>query len=394
MMAAESPSNPAFTCHSRCILGITLDRDPNYFASYADDGTIAVWDRRVARMNTAAEPVLNFAPSMNDEFGRSSITSMRYSPVRTGMLAASTASGVVRVWETAKLSDQDSLHHSPSLSQLNSDAGVEVHKSRIGGWRDSAANLLEASRAYGGTSTSGTRTPNPRAYDSFETLLVHRAKDLVSPLRNTKGVVERRIVGFDWIVEGNSTSPARLIAITSEGAMDVLKCPGPVPSIAWGSRNQFATTCDRDLHYMPAPSTKAGIDHEKARSGGKSISDLDEYDDGGFWSESPDQRLGLLEKRRRERSNSVVKPEDFLPEPHEVLRNDISVTMRKRVEAGYRMSCAKNAKLTKREDRYLEDMWIWLDGAQECAKDQGMMSGMLDLSFLGVNPIWRGVRGE
>ncbi|TGZ85513.1 hypothetical protein EX30DRAFT_357273 [Ascodesmis nigricans] len=398
----ESPSNPAFICHSRCILGITLDKDPNYFASHADDGTVVVWDIRAARTNQSTEPVLTLS-AVDDDTSRSgvTITTMRYSPERTGLLAVSTANGVVRVWETAKLSDQDSLHHSSSLSNLNGDPGVEVHKSRIGGWRDSAANLLEASRAYGGTSTSGNRTPNPRGYESAEMLLVQRTKDLVTPPRNTKGGPDKRIVGFDWMIDGHTTSPAKLVAIDTSGSLEILRCPGPIPGIAWGSRNQFAMTTEKDLYQMPEPSLKPTKKEEDAHNGGDILSD-DGLEDGVLSSGSGDRPIHLQRSRsiiiRRESTNSVRSLlQSSLRDTESVLRDDISVTMRRRAVLGYQMDCAKNYKLAKRENKYsqvtaLESMWSWLEGADESAKDGGMRYSNLDLSFLGVTAIWLGSR--
>lgn len=399
----ESPNNPALNVHTRYVYNITMDVDPNYFASNSDDGVVAVWDRRAARADPTVGPVLQLG-SMIEEFGRAAgmITSLRYSPTRVGLLAVSCSSGIVRVWETAKLSDQDGNTGTPTPVDVG---GAEVHKPRgVSGWRDSAASLLDtAGRAYGGTSTSGTRTPNHRIYDSQETLMVQRQSNLASP---EKGKIDpdKRINSFDWIIDGTAghSAPAKLLCtMGSEGAMRVLKCPGPVPSIAWGSSNQFAITAENALMILPAPDTKKmQVENHDARdwreSSGKtnasSISD-DEFDDSMSMGGSPDQRLGLLEKRRRFRSNSIVRPEDFYMEPATLLRNDVSVTMRRRVEAGYEMKCKKNAALAKKEDRYLEDMWVWLDGADECARERGMMSGLLDLSYLGVNAIWRADRG-
>lgn len=378
----ESPSSPAISCPTRCVYGIALDTDPNYFASHSEEGIVAVWDRRYAKLNPACEPALRF-DRVGEEYSRagSQITALRYATGRPGTFAALNSGGGLRVYETARISDPDSMALSSTLAVLEED----VHKPRPGGW---ATGLLEAGRgAYGGTSTSGTRTPSNRGNETGETLLVNRITDLALPGKTGKG--DKKISTFDWILEGRgkggTSGPLRILITRNDGTMEVLSCPGSVPSIAWGSRNQFSITCERDVKMMPTPDLKLS-DSPRSRA----IRENDDFEEDRFHYGSPDHKIGILERRRTERSNSVVRPEDFLPAPAEVLKNDICVTMRRRVEAGYLMDCAKNAALAKDENQYLEDMWVWLDGAQECAKESSMMGGSLDLSYLGVATIWNG----
>lgn len=390
----ESPSNPAISCNSRCVYGLSLDLDPNYFAGYSEEGAVTVWDRRFARNNPAGEPALLFQRS-TEEFNRP-ITHLRYSNSREGVFAVLNSLGGLRVYETAKILNQESTS---SIGLIGNDNGiVEGHKSRVGGWRDSAASLLEAGRgAYGGgkdgTSTSGTRTPNPRT--DGETLLVNRINDIATSYKTRK--TDKQIVCFDWMLEGRGggahSGTLKILAAKGDGDLEVLQCAGSIPSIAWGSRNEFAITCENDLKIMPTPKLEA--DEETIRFRRKSVSELEDLDDkyqsysGG---ESPDQKAGILELARQ-RSNSIVRPEDFLLPVRQVLKNDICVVMRKRVEAGYLMDCAKNAALTKKENQYLEDMWVWLDGAQECVRNERMTTQTLNLSFLGVLAVWRGGKG-
>jgi hypothetical protein len=395
----ESPSSPAISCNSRCVHSLSLDLDSNYFGGYSDEGVVTVWDRRFARTNLVGEPALLFNRVMDDS-GRSSgqITHLRYSNSREGTFAVLNASGGLRLYEMNKVSNQDPLT-TASIGIGSGDGIMESHKPRGGGWRDSAASLLEAGRgAYGGggTSTSGTRTPNIRF--EGETLLVSRVNDLATSDRI--GKIDKRIACFDWISEGPRpggphSGRLKILALRGDGSLEVMQCPGSTPSIAWGSRNEFTVSCDNNLTVMPAPSTKPSRARKSRRK--SSFDDGEERDEKYQYAGSiPGQRLGMLEKQRVERSNSIVKPEDFLPGPAEALQRDICVIMRKRVEAGYLMDCAKNAELAKQaaeqedENPYLEDMWIWLDGAQESANDGGMMTSSLDLSFTGVNTIWHG----
>jgi hypothetical protein len=329
------------------------------------------------------------------------ISHLRYSNSREGAFAVLNAGGGLRVYETSKILNSESA---TPVGIIGSDSGiVEGHKTR-GGWRDSAASLLEAGRgAYGGggggTSTSGTRTPNP-SYQGGETLVVSRINDIAYTNRSGKG--DQRIACFDWMLEGRGggahSGALKILAVKGDGSLGIIRSPGPAPSIAWGSRNEFAVTCENDLQIMSTTQKKSEQPEEQEvqvqlRPRRKSISELEDtdYRDHAYsGGESPDNKTEAT-PNRRQRANSIVRPEDFLLNAQEVLQNDICVVMRKRVEAGYLMDCKKNAALAKKEENpYLEDMWIWLDGAHECAKDGGMMTETLNLSYLGVLGIWTG----
>lgn len=341
----DSPANPLFTVPSRCAQGLSLDLDPNYFASHSDDGLVAVWDRRYLRgSHSSGEPALLFNRS-TDEYGRagSQITSLRYSSTKPGTFAVLNTSGGLRIYETGKILDSDP----PPTSSLGlfSAAGVvaagvpEFHKSRKG-WRDSAASLLDGTRINGGS--SGSRTPNPRQ-EPGETLFVTRINDVVSPSRLAKN--DRRIVSFDWMTDGvtaNRGDILRTICLRNDGTPDVITCSGSATSLSFGSRNGLLITHGKDLKILPSPNTTLqlqlpdGVDTAKQleeRRPGESDPDPDIDSPTG----SPGIRLGMHEGRRLGRSNSVVRPEDFLYDAGEVLKNDMCVVMRRRVEAGYEM---------------------------------------------------------
>ncbi|CCX11372.1 Similar to WD repeat-containing protein YBL104C; acc. no. P38164 [Pyronema omphalodes CBS 100304] len=393
----EPPNTPhAITYQSKCVQGISLDLDPNYFAGYHAEGVVAVWDRRYSKLNSSGESSLIFRSSTDDATPASQINHLRHSSTRAGVFAVLNSSGGLRVYETAKIMNQEA---NTTIGIIGSDNGSEGpnHKSRVGGWRDSAASLLEAGRAYkDGTSTSGTRTPVPMARTDGETLLVTRINDIATASPKP----DQRVVCFDWMTEGygeSRSSTLKILSMKGDGSMEVLRCAGSVPSLAWGSRNEFAITSDNDVEIMPAPSVNAERE-VVIRPRKKSISDLEDLDEKHLHSysggESPDQKLGMgMMEHARQRSNSIIRPEDFLPEVREVLKNDICMVMKKRVEAGYMMDCSKNAELAMREDQYLEDMWIWLDGAAECVASDGMLGQALDLSFLGVHSVWNGGTG-
>ena len=213
-----------------------------------------------------------------------------------------------------------------------------------------------------------------------------RINDIVG--KTNTGKPEQRITCFDWVLEGRGGrshgGAPRVLAVKADGSLDIKHCSGPIPSFAWGSRNEFAITYENDLQIMKPPSYDPSEEVQRPqRRSILEIEDLDIDEEHDSGEESPDYKYNMTE-RPRIRSDSVNRPAEFLLSSKDVLKNDICVVMRRRVESGYLMDCAKNAAMAKRQgDQYLEDMWVWLDGAQECAREEGMMTQTLNLSFLG-----------
>jgi len=63
-----------------------------------------------------------------------------------------------------------------------------------------------------------------------------------------------------------------------------------------------------------------------------------------------------------------------------------------RAKAGYLFDCKKNKSLVG-DDKWLQDVWDWILGAELAAKDDGMVALSLDLSYLGVYTIWMNLLG-
>jgi len=324
-------------CTSRCAIGITLDLDPNYFAAYSDDGAVAVWDRRFIRYAGSGEPALYFVRP-TDEYGRSGssgtqITSLRYSSTKQGTFGVLNSGGKLKTYDTAKVSDQDphlasplGLYGAPATA-----ASAIAEPDKRGGWGDSAASLLG-----GGMRGAPVARAQNRRTDG-QTLFVTRISDL-STARGSKS--EKRIVSFDWMSDPQGTSRGevlRTLCLRSDGSVDVNHSSGVATSLAWGSRNGLSITSGKDLKILPSPDI-FGVDTFKPGSRERS---LEHDEEASPIVGSPGSRLGMHEKRPAERSNSVVRREDFLLDPLEVLRNDICVVMRRRVEQGYEVDVSK-----------------------------------------------------
>lgn len=93
----EGPASvPGFSVPTRCVHGVFIDTDSNYFASYSDEGTVSVWDKRFAG-RAEGECVLSFERTSSiDDRG---LLSLRYHPARKGMFGLLSQQGGLKVYE-------------------------------------------------------------------------------------------------------------------------------------------------------------------------------------------------------------------------------------------------------------------------------------------------------
>jgi len=88
----------------------------------------------------------------------------------------------------------------------------------------------------------------------------------------------------------------------------------------------------------------------------------------------------------------------------------LNALMLQRCRKRYLFDCEKNRGILV-DDPWLQDVWLWMEGSLDCttskvpcspqisgseniAKDDGMVSGSLDLSYMGVCSIWKNDLGK
>ncbi|KAF3080699.1 hypothetical protein TWF569_009677 [Orbilia oligospora] len=369
----DNTGSPALNFPTRLVHGITIDRHQNYFSSCSEDGYMAIWDRRFAGRGIQ-DPALSFPKIFDDHHGMGgrahsvlTIHSLRYARENSASFGVLGTNGVL------------------NLYQMGTQVATPVSTEGIGGVaavaRFKDPSKLEADRL------------------NRESLFVTKVSEtpFKRPLR-----YENTMTSFDWISDGSSDPDLRVISLARNGGITAFTVPTNPISTAFGARNNFVMTDNENATVLNAPSTKRihvaepnhtltmGDDHT-------GYNDEDEDDDESDSSSTPEHPLtangngvggrGEVNVRR----DSVVNPEDYMFDPRDTLRIDISVTMRRRAEWGYQFDCAKNEKLVTKakKENELAEMWRWLDGAMECTEGDGMYSGGLDLSYLGVLGIWR-----
>ncbi|KAK6509592.1 hypothetical protein TWF481_004330 [Arthrobotrys musiformis] len=366
----DNSGSPALNFPTRLIHGITIDRHQNYFSSCSEDGYMAIWDRRFAGRGIS-DPALSF-PKISDDHhygggggggGRAhsvlTIHSLRYSRENAATFGVLGTNGVL------------------NLYQMGLQVATPVSTEGIGG-------VAAVARFRDPTKLEGDRL-------NRESLFVTKVSEtpFKRPLR-----YENTMTSFDWISDGTPDPALRVISLSRNGNITAFTVPPHPISTAFGARNNFVMTDTENntATVLNAPSTKlihvAEPNHTLNLGDDHAGYNDDDDDDGRSNSSSTLEHPVIRGKGRRE---SVVNPEDYMFDPRDTLRIDISVTMRRRAEMGYQFDCAQNEKLVTKakKENELAEMWRWLDGAVECTEGDGMYSSGLDLSYLGVLGIWR-----
>ncbi|EPS44283.1 hypothetical protein H072_1721 [Dactylellina haptotyla CBS 200.50] len=356
----DSSGPPALNFPTRMVHGITIDRNQNYFSSCSEDGYMAIWDRRFAGRGMQ-ESALTF-PKIHDDYGMGrahsvlTIHSLRYSRENPASFGVLGTNGVL------------------NLYQLGTQVATPASTEGIGGVaavaRFKDPSKLEADKTH------------------RESLFVTKVAEtpFKRPLR-----YENTMTSFDWISDGSLNPDLRVISLARNGAITAYTVPTNPIVTAFGARNNFATTDGQNVTILNEPSTKlinvAEPNHTLTFEDDRIGYTDDDDDSSPSTPEYPPTRKNKEPPRRE----SVINPEDYMFDPRDTLRIDISVTMRRRAEQGYQFNCAQNEKLVtkSKKETELAEMWRWLDGAMECADGGGMCSNDLDLSYLGVLGIWR-----
>ncbi|KAK6534206.1 hypothetical protein TWF281_005539 [Arthrobotrys megalospora] len=363
----DNSGSPALNFPTRLVHGITIDRHQNYFSSCSDDGYMAIWDRRFAGRGLQ-DAALNFPKIIDDHHGMGrqhsvlTIHSLRYARENAASFGVLGTNGVL------------------NLYQMGTQVATPVSTEGIGGVaavaRFKDPSKLEADRL------------------NRESLFVTKVSE--TPFKRPTRY-ENTMTSFDWISDGSAEPDLRVISLARNGGITAFTVPTNPIATAFGARNNFVMTDNENATVLNAPSTKLinvaepnhtltlGDDHM-----GYNDDDDEEESNSSTTPEHPVMKMGVV-SRGDLRRESVVNPEDYMFDPRDTLRIDISVTMRRRAEQGYQFDCAQNEKLVTKakKENELAEMWRWLDGAMECTEGDGMYSGGLDLSYLGVLGIWR-----
>lgn len=358
-------STPNFQCATKCSHGIQINHSNDlYFASYSDDGTFAIWDRRIMRSGvTAGEPALLMNKIFADSV-RKNTFSFKFSHLRANEYAVLHDGGLLRRWQTGvvpPLATRDKLkQHSASYG-----------RSGIMGTISSINNSSESPSEY----RQSYLTKN-------ETLFISSVLDNHTDFD--------KVVGFDYVTNFNNKYHASFVCIRQSGQifnMTVRESPDdiefdPLNNVTITEPGMITIIEPRMEAIPPLDSPSKASEQLRnlsivSRDTRLSGAGVDDGAEGGDYYNKDVTLEGIMDHGT-------------------LLAGDISSVMRRRAVAGYSTDCEKNLQVLGTEgdqNEYLKHTWKWLSLALRSEQKGTMLSGSLDLGFEGVLGLWEGHQG-
>ncbi|GAB7353095.1 hypothetical protein MBLNU459_g3638t1 [Dothideomycetes sp. NU459] len=357
---------------TKLVNNIAIDPlDENYFASGGSTGdpSVTVWDRRWLARTTGStssidgasnSAVLDLRPA-TDNSQTTSVWSIRYSGLKRGRFCLLSSAGEVKLYDTA--------HH-----KMQSKS------------RTPAVNF------YGG---------NPWGSPHYIAKTHNLRYPSGDPQRNQDEGT--RIIAFDWCLTSRADGQA-MLALRPDRTVHVMHAPHP-SHLSLTARDELALCQDEVLVLEPSATPKATIEDltPPNRLG------LNVHPDGDQLPEALVPQPKALDQQSLKALNGTTSTaaartekwlDDEVGKPPELIRNakfgDSLAAFsihRRRCHEGYLFNPEKNVEIV-REDPALVKLWTIIARLESFAKDDGMVSKSLDLSYLGIDALWNGSLGK
>ncbi|KAG9522118.1 WD40 repeat-like protein, partial [Aureobasidium melanogenum] len=359
---------------TKLVNNIAIDPlDENYFASGGSTGdpSVTVWDKRyLTRSNGATGPdainngaVLDLRPA-TDNSQTTSVWSIRFSGQKRGRFCVLSSTGEVKLYDTA----QHKVH-----SKL----------------RPASVNY------YGG---------NPWTHPHY----VARTHSLREPESSPrKDRTSNRVIAFDWISTDDRGSQA-ILALHPNRDIDLIYTPSP-SHVGITGRGDLSI-CNTALSLYEPKDQYPSVAQE-VRALRKASESATSKQDEQYTSKVPTLASGpaQLDHRTLKSLNGSSKAvtarteewlDDSMNKVPQIVRNErvvdllaLSNVSRRRCQEGYLFDPSRNIEIVA-EDSALIKLWGTIKRFEELARDGGMASDTLDLSYLGVSNIWESKLGN
>lgn len=382
---------PAYQCATRCVLGISCyPHDHNYFSSYGEDGSLAIWDRRQLRQpsgGSSNEPMLLFPRMLSELPRKANASHLRYASTRKGELTVYGTDSMVRRVDvgTAVRSDSPTYQNSVVTSHqatFNLDSGFD---SEATGSNSSQNKFFEGFQKAAPTDPTAS-------LDKY--LFVRSSKDVEMPLD--------RLLGFDYIHSDPELCQVAYIGMRRTGQVYCYK-PKEAPEVLRFDPLNSLVYTRPDAVVIESPSEN--LKGSRPPRNGRELPDTNTYHRESitsaisFEEDSSDEsdEDSVNENRNRLNSNDS---QIGLMKLRDILDNDISTIIRKRALAGYGLDTVENKILLKTMQGghtlwppHLKNTWKWIARAQKADTDRAVVSEFFDLGFEGILDVWEGVTG-
>ncbi|WEJ96253.1 hypothetical protein PSN45_003789 [Yamadazyma tenuis] len=359
---------PAFQLAAKCTLDLAVDPfQPHNFSSSGEDGSLALWDRRMLTRKNRESPVLQFNKLL-DTSRKNARPCLRYSPVRRGEFSSIFNGELIRRWHTGVVPATDDASATATTPVISSSAGAAVGAT--------AALKAQSAQLY---------RPD---HDSLFVSLVLDVKADYS-----------RVISFDYSPDARAATSTSFVCMRQSGSVFRMPAVECIESLDFNSNNEFSIVGPEGAFTRfldePAPGPPS-------RANDLSLSaDLNRFReentppvvDGDENTEIDDENTDNIENGHDLNDHAAVWN---MLGTSDMLRNDICWTIRRRAVLGYSHDCELNIRVLESIDDIdnqlaLRNTWKWLSLAKKSLDKGTMVSHGVDLGFLGVIGIWNGI---
>ncbi|KAI9703646.1 MAG: hypothetical protein M1836_007416 [Candelina mexicana] len=390
----ESVGNSSVQFTTRCVNNLAIDpSDENYFASASPQGdsTICIWDRRYGSRSSATN--LSSGSNANDASQSGMVLEFKSALDRTNI--ALTAKPLIWNIRFSKRK-RGCFGLLSSVGELKVIETLKVYNHQK---NDRQAAALEQSGL---------------ARTSAQELYTSRTQNLEYPFYDQQGgrSENSRIIAFDFINGGDPIDGHRLTTLSADGDIEVRSLQPPAPNIDFGSKGGLSIGLleNGQTQAIKIANRKRGLlKHGQSRLAlieptqpkGQAVTETLQLirekiedpkittDTGALSFTSP---AGTTNSHNN-LSSSREAHEELLLYGHSGFKLDISDALvpasqyRQRSLRGYLLKPEENVDLVA-DDPRLQELWTWLQYAEEDAEDAATIYKTLDLSYLGIHAIW------
>lgn len=373
----ESSMVPIYQVATKCTMNLTLDHfQPYMFSSLSEDGSVSIWDRRKLTGTgkgsvTSETPALYFSKLVSDLLRRHSAC-FRYSTIRRGEFAAVFNGNLIRRWNTGcvpKASD-------PQLT-FTSNTGI------LSSLKQQAAELYD-----------------PNEESLFVALVLDSKTDLP------------RVVSFDYSPDTSSHTSTNFVCMREKGLVFRMPVVESIESLDFNSYNEFTMagpegTLTNFLEERTIAEPKPLVVNSSQNESNQSKYDLHpEFSEEIISTIGDEESTGpvtttSVQPKREQVYKKYEDDDGYIPLRHilalsDVMLNDICSTIRQRAILGYGVNCECNVDVLMRVETIgaslsLRSTWKWLGLAKKSLDKGTMVSEGIDLGYVGVLAMWRGV---
>ncbi|TVY50375.1 SEH-associated protein 4 [Lachnellula cervina] len=418
----RDPNSAVINFQTRCNNNLAIDYDDcNYFASSSlDQPGLVVWDRRVSGRSSASPMYLESFDQEEIPWGATlkldraidvertvHIKQLRYCREHRGTLGVLSSAGQLQVIKTNKEyiepGSVDDIRGSPKLLEVEKSFSLEHpyfdpdHKQRP------EDRIISFDWVNVGTPDLDPRVIALRANGKFEILQLPSAtaghlSQLLPWSTHRDGLPSTALLNFKDPTEQEATV-GPLFAAAAKVNAPVF---GPDEFSSAEAIRKLTTTIKKAVHskdnpvidlLAPAnpamPQSSEDFGEKLSKLSIQSKTDKDKPGNNELPETSSGRRV---RSSRKFRDRSHYYTSGTAPET-KIKGELIDTTMLRRALDGYLFDCEKNWELVA-GDQWLQEVWEWIADAANSAKDDGMVSGSLDLSYTGVYTVWMNLLGE